>query len=153
MYLRLSIHTHCGSHDTSGTATWDTREKDARSSAGPRPGHGAWEAIPRRPATAIDIGTYIGIRHRPRHRHRHRHRRRHRHTSCRAETKNANRNTAAAAVPAAAGAPSLLRGSVSVIRQPLGMGTRRRSRRGRQVACRDVLRAWMAGSEGYGPRV
>ena len=42
---------------------------------------------------------------------------------------------------------------MSVVRQPWVMGRRRRSRRGRQVASREAIGAWMAGSERDGPRV
>ena len=42
---------------------------------------------------------------------------------------------------------------MSVVRQPWVMGRRRRSRRGRQVTCREAIGAWMAGSERDGPRV
>ena len=63
--MRLSIHTHCGSPSGTATCTWDTRENDARSSVGPRPGHGAWDEVPRRPVIepviAIAIGIVIGI--------------------------------------------------------------------------------------------
>ena len=54
---------------------------------------------------------------------------------------------------AAASGTSLPGGSVSVVRQPWVMGRRRRSRRGRQVTCREAIGAWMAGSERDRPRV
>ena len=66
---------------------------------------------------------------------------------------HAARLAAAAANPAAAGGLSLPKGSASLVRQPWGMGRDRRSRRAHQVACREALGAWMAGSERDGPRV
>ena len=57
--------------------------------------------------------------------------------------------------PAAAGELSLPKGLGSTARQPRGMGTRTRCRRGRQVAGREAttIGAWMAGWERDGPRV
>ena len=59
--MRLSIHTHCGSPSGTATCTWDTRENDARSSVGPRPGHGAWVEVPRRPVIEPVIAIVIVI--------------------------------------------------------------------------------------------
>ena len=65
--MRLSIHTHAGhiTHIHYRTATWNMREKDARSSVGPRPGHEAWEEVPQRPViervTAIVVIVIVMI--------------------------------------------------------------------------------------------
>ena len=103
--MRLSIHTHAGhiTHIDYRTATWNMREKDTRSSVGPRPGHEAWEEVPQRPViervTAIVVIVIvmiidIDIVIRPVAR----------------KHKNENRTTTAAAVPAAAGAPKVCQG-------------------------------------------
>ena len=55
--------------------------------------------------------------------------------------------------PATASHLSLPKGLGSTACQPRGTGMRSRSRRGRQVACREALGAWMAGSERDGSRV
>ena len=56
-------------------------------------------------------------------------------------------------LPATADGVGLLRGSVNVVRQLGGVGTRMWRRRGRQVAVREAIRAWIAARKGDGPRV
>ena len=62
--MRLSIHTHAGHINHTHrpySYTWDMREKDTRSSVGPRPGHGAWVEVPRRPVIEPVIAIVIVI--------------------------------------------------------------------------------------------
>ena len=56
-------------------------------------------------------------------------------------------------LPGTAAESGLPGGSASLLRQPRGMGRERRRWRGRQVAGREAIGAWMAGSERDGSRV